>query len=85
MKFFHAYAHANTLEIGIVAQSGSHAAEIFLVYWASEYGNAPGAFDISASIIPYADLRPRLQHLIQGTASGALLIGENNDARLVPM
>ena len=85
MKLFHAYAHTNALEVCIVARSGSHAAEIFLTYWTGEYGDAPGAFDITANVIPYANLRPELQYLIKGSASGVLLLDESHGARLVPM
>ena len=85
MKLFHAYAHANELEIGIVARSGSHAAQIFLTYWASEYGDAPGAFEITASAIPYGELQPGLRLLVEGDASGVLLVDERDGARLVPM
>ena len=85
MHLYNAHIDGVELDTLILARSGSHAAEIFLTFYAATHGTAPGNFEILRSELPKIPILGDLHQLAAGHASGVILFDEHGDFRLEPM
>ena len=72
MKMYNAHVEGVELDTLIIARSGSHAADIFVTYWAAQHGTPPATFDIFESKLPRISILNDLHELLSAAASGVV-------------
>jgi hypothetical protein len=85
MKLFNAHIDGVEFDTLIIARCGSHAADIFVTYWAGRHGSPPEEFEIFQSDAPGIKILRDLTQLIASGTSGIVHFDEAAGFTLEPM